>query len=231
MFEEEKNRPSTSLLIGGGIVFVLVLIVLFFTVARQPNLIAAPQTFKPYAAPDSSFACLAPTGWERRESSAQGIQSQVIFRKGNAKIAIVSDLQGSLMGDMARAAEAQTQSMMDQLPPGVRARLAASSPAATRPAVEQVHLQSQKALAMRFDTYQEMPMQTLRSSLGEARCSEWTAKQEGFLSGGKFHGYRVTILTNERRVTYVSQCPEESWKALRPAFGRILASLASVPTS
>ena len=231
MFETEKNRPNTNFLIGGGIVFVLVLVVLFFTVASQPDSISAPQTFKPYAAPDNSFACLAPTGWERRESSAQGIERQVIFRKGEAKIAIASDLQGSLMGDMARATDAQTQAMMDQLPPEVRASLAASSPTASRPAIEQVHLQSQKALAMRFDSYREMPMQTLRSSLGEARCSEWTAKQEGFLSGGTFHGYRVTILTNERRVTYISQCPEASWKALRPAFGRILASLASVSTS
>ena len=231
MFEEEKNRPNTSLLIGGGIVTVLVLVVLFFTVASRPDSIAAPQTFKPYAAPDNSFACLAPTGWERRESSAQGIQGQVIFRKGDAKIAIASDLQGSLMGDMARAADAQTQAVMDQLPPEMRARLAASSPNASRPAVEQVHLQSQKALAMRFDEYREMPMQAIRSPLGEARCSEWTAKQEGFLSGGKFHGYRVTILTNERRVTYICQCPEASWKALRPAFGRVLASLASAQTS
>jgi hypothetical protein len=229
---EEKNQPSASVLIGGGVLLTLVLVVLFFTVASRPDTIAAPLKFKSYAAPDRSFACLAPADWERRESTAQGIQGQVIFRKGDAKIDIASDLQGSLMGDMARSADAQTQALLDQLPPELRAQVAGSHPAvAQRPAIEQVHLQSKPTLAMRFDEYNEMPMQTFGSPLGEARCSEWTAKREGFMSGGKFHGYRVTILGNERRITYTCQCPEESWKNLKTSFGRVLASLAASPNS
>jgi hypothetical protein len=231
---EEKNQPNAGVLIGGGVVLTLILVVLFFTVASRPDTIAAPQAFKPYAAPDDSFACLAPAGWERRESSSMGIQGQVIFRKGDAKIDIASDLQGSLMGDLARATDTQTQALMEQmeqLPPELRAQLGGTSPTASRPPIEQVHLQSKQALAMRFDQYDEMPMQTFRSPLGEARVSEWTAKREGLLSGGKFHGYRVTILGNERRVTYTCQCPEDSWKSLKPSFGRVLGSLAAVPNS
>jgi hypothetical protein len=67
------------------------------------------------------------------------------------------------MGDMPRATDAQTQALMEQmqqLPPELRAQLGASSPAASRPAVEQVHLQGKPFLAMRFDTYEERPMQT-----------------------------------------------------------------------
>jgi hypothetical protein len=227
---EEKSQPSAGILIGGGVVLTLILFVLFFTVASRPDTIAAPQAFKPYVAPDDSFACLSPTGWERKESASMGIQGQVIFRKGDAKIDIASDLQGSLMGDMARATDAQTQALMEQmeqLSPELRAQLNVSTPQASLPPVEQVHLQSRQSLAMRFDEYDEMPMQAYRSPLGEARVSEWTARKEGFLSGGKFHGYRVTILGNERRVTYTCQCPEESWKTLKPSFGRVLASLAA----
>jgi hypothetical protein len=228
---EDKNQPSPTVLIGGGVVLTLVLVLLFFTVASRPDTIAAPQAFKPYAAPDRSFACLAPTDWERRESAEHGIQGQVIFRKGDAKIDIASDLQGSLMGDVIRATDAQTQSLMEQLPADVRAQLTASQPMASRPAIEQVHLQSKPALAMRFDSYDELPMQTFGSPLGEARCSEWTAEKEGFLSGGKFHGYRVTILSNERRISYTCQCPEADWKNLKPSFARVLQSLAASPTS
>ena len=225
---EEKNQPSPSVLIGGGVVLTLILVMLFFTVASRPDTIAAPQAFKPYAAPDRSFACLAPTDWDRRESAEHGVQGQVIFRKGDAKIDIASDLQGSLMGDMARATDAQTQALMDQmnqLPADVRAQMNASQPVASRPDIEQVHLQSKTLLAMRFDSYNELPMQTFGSPLGEARCSEWTGKKEGFLSGGKFHGYRVTILSNERRISYTCQCPEADWKNLKPSFARVLASL------
>ncbi|MES2460432.1 MAG: hypothetical protein V4671_07600 [Armatimonadota bacterium] len=231
---EEKNQPSAGFLIGGGVLLTLILVVLFFTVASQPDTIAAPQAFKPYSAPDNSFACLAPTGWERKESAAQGIQGQVIFRKGEAKIDIASDLQGSLMGDLARATDAQSQALMEQieqLPPELRAQLTTVNTTAPRPAIEQVHLQSKASLAMRFDDYEEMPMRSFGSPLGEARVSEWKARKDGFLSGGNFHGYRVTILGNERRVTYTCQCPEASWAKLKPSFGKVLTSLAASPNS
>ncbi|MBC8103308.1 MAG: hypothetical protein H7Z41_12030 [Cytophagales bacterium] len=229
---DEEGRPSANLLIGGGVLLAVVLVALFFTVASRPDHVAAPKVFKPYTAADRSFVCVAPGGWGRRVSSAQGIESRVLFQKGDAKIDIASDLMGSLMGDMARASDAQMEGMWEQMPPEVRARIGGGAQAArAKPPVEQIHLQSQKSLSMRFERYRELPMQTISSPIGEARCSEWTGEKDGLVSGGTFHGYRVTILGNDRRVTYTCQCPENSWTVLRPTFARVLASLATAPNS
>ena len=62
-------------------------------------------------------------------------------------------------------------------------------------------------------------MQRLESRAGDARLSEWTA------DGGKLHGYRVTILGNQREFTVICISPERNWAVLQPAFQRMIHSL------
>jgi len=219
--EDENRSPQVWLLGGLGLVFVGVLVALFFLRASKPSPIPAPAAFVPYKAADGSFACLGPKGWEKQGGASGAIRAGVLFKRDKAAIDITSDLAGSLMGDMARANNSQMESIAGMLPNGVAANLPK-----TKPPVEQLHVAGGKAMTKRMENFAEQPMQTLNSSLGEARYSEWTADDNSLLHKGKLHGYRVTILGNERRVTVLCQCPDGDWKTLKPAFERVIASLA-----
>jgi hypothetical protein len=47
----------------------------------------------------------------------------------------------------------------------------------------------------------------------------------GFLKS-PLHGYRATILGGERRISFEARCRDSDWPALKPAFERVLTSLA-----
>lgn len=242
-YSQEEKRPPIGALIGGGIAFTAILLVLFFTVARRPENVPAPTAYRPYVAADKAFACDAPDGWARQGTAAQAIQSGVVFKQGDAVITIDADLTGSLMGDMMRASsnasggsgdmssDPGAQAFLSQLPPQMRAQMAADQREQRKPPVERLHAQGRRSLELRYAHYAEQPMQSLPSRLGEGRYSEWTGEQSGFLTSGKVHGYRVTILNNDRRVTVLCHCPESSWATLKPAFGNVIGSLNNVPGS
>ena len=77
----------------------------------------------------------------------------------------------------------------------------------------------------RLQGYEETEMRAFTSPLGEARVSEFTGERSGFPAPVKMHGYRTTILNNERRVTVLCECPESDWSRLKPAFDRVIGSL------
>lgn len=219
--QDENGQPKAWLLGGLGVLFVGALIAIFFLRASKPAPIAAPAAFAPYKAADGSFACLGPKGWQRQGGASGAIRAGVLFQQDAAKIDVSSDLAGSLMGDIARASNAQTENMAGLVPEN----MAASLPK-TKPPVEQLHASAGRTMAKRLPGFEEQPMRPFRCQLGEARYSEWTADDNGFLRKGKLHGYRVTILNNDRRVTVLCQCPDGDWKTLQPAFQRVIASLA-----
>lgn len=215
---EEEGRSNTGVWVGLGLgltVIVAIGLSVFLSATRKGDPIPAPRAFAAYTAPDKSFVCQRPEGWEKQEASAHAIMSGALFKKGNAKIDITADLQGSLMGDVIGSGNAQLTGMM---PPGMNIPK-------PKPPVEKLHRAGKGMVSKQVSDYKEMPMQTFNSPLGEARYSEWTG-EGGFGKGGKLRGYRATILPGERRVTVVCQCPENDWKTLRPAFGRVLGSLA-----
>lgn len=219
--QDENGSPKVWLIGALGVAFVAALAALFFLRASRPSPLPAVQAFVPYKAADNSFACAGPKGWEKQGGASGAIRAGVLFRRDKATIDITSDLAGSLMGDVARANNNQVESIAGMLPSGMAANLPK-----TKPPVEQMHVAAGRALAKRFEGFAEQPLRELRSPLGEARYSEWTADDSGFLRKGKLHGYRVTILGNERRVTVLCQCPDGDWKTLKPAFERVIASLA-----
>lgn len=220
MYDDESTRPRTSLILVLLAVGALVLGALFFLQASKPERTAAPTKYARFIAPDRSFVCEAPAGWDKKSAGAHGIMSGALFTNGKAKIDITSDLQGSLMGDIARATSAQSEGMAGSLPPG----MALANLPQERAPVEQLHQAGKKPLAATMQNYAELPMQPLQSRLGEARFSEWTG-DAGLMGGGKMRGYRVTILGGERRVTVLCQCAEPDWKTLKPAFARIIRGI------
>lgn len=172
----------------------------------------APASYTHFAAEDRSFQCDQPAGWESTSAGGHGVASGVLFKKGPAKIDITADLQGSLMGDIARS----SNNMLGGLAPGLAGK--------TRPPVETLHEMGKKELAESIKDYQEQPMQQIQGRMGDARMSEYTGG--GGIFSPKVHGLRVTMLGGERRITVICQCPESDWQTLHPAFTRVIGSLS-----
>ena len=201
-----KGTSGMTLYIGLG-VGVLVLAGLIFGIrALKPALVAAPTAYSTYSAIDNSFTCDQPGGWTMHETGAtSGNLATATFESGHARVRVVSDATGSLMGDIVGAGNSN-------LPPAQQV-----------PAVQKLHMMDEKVLADDLPGYQESDPQPLQSSSGDARVSEWTATGGGGSSA--LHGYRVTILGNQREFTIICFCPERNWTALMPAFQRIIGSV------
>ncbi len=221
MYDDDSASRSKIILGVGGGVFVLLLVLAYFVFARKPESIPAPTAFVPFEASDKSFEGEGPKGWQRRRSvGLGGMGSGVRFEHAAASIVIASDLQGSLMGDIARANNAQFENMAGMLPEGMQNAM----PKAVPP-VEALHIAGKKAAAKDLKDYDEKPIQPLESPLGEGRTCEFTGEKEGLIGGGKQHGYRVMILGGERRISVFCQCPDRDWNTLKPAFQRVIGSL------
>jgi hypothetical protein len=224
--EEERKGPAPWMIIVGGLVFIAAMGGVGAMVMRPPAPVPAPTAFAPYTATDKAFVCQAPQGWETSGFGSGGMNSGVLFKKGDAKIDVTADLAGSLMGDIAAATDrmaggTETAGGGISMPglPGV------DLGAKRKPPVEKLHEKGKGSVAKKFGNYEEKPMQTLQSRLGDARFNEFTGGG-GSPFSPNVHGYRVTILGGERRVTVVAVCRETDWKALKPAFETTITSLA-----
>jgi len=204
-----KSAPSGLALYGGLAGAALVLVALIFVVrALRPVTVAAPTAYKTYTAIDNTFSCDQPAGWTMHETGAtSGALSTVTFEKSHVRVRVVSDSIGSLMADT------MTSNTSTETLPGM------PPPPPPKPPVEKLHAMDKAQLADGLPGYQEGPMQTLESRVGDARISEWTA------DGGKMHGYRVTMLGNQREMTVICISPERNWTILQPAFQHMIASV------
>jgi hypothetical protein len=196
-----KSSPGPGLFfaLGGGLLALT--LVIFGLKALWPKPAVVPTSYKTYTAIDNSFSCDQPAGWSLRETGAtNGNLATAVFDSGPARVRVISDATGSVMGDIAGAGNAN-------LPPAQQV-----------PAVQKIHMMDEKQLAASLPGYDEGDAQPIQSASGDARVSEWTA-------GGSLRGYRVTMLGREREFTVICFCPERDWPALRPAFQRIIGSV------
>ncbi len=175
-------------------------------VAGCGGAVPAPTAFVPYDSPDGRFSCDYPKGWEVQIGAGKpdAPYSFAKFTKGNAEIRVDADFAGSLFGDMARAS-------------GAMAGANAEAPAA------KVHPMGVKHMKDEYTNYQEREAKAFQSKgMNEGRRSIFIADQT---LGGKTYGYRATLLTGDRRITVVCSCPATNWKALKPAFEKVIESL------
>jgi hypothetical protein len=170
--------------------------------------IEAPTSFQPFDAKDGAFSGQYPEGWEAKFGAGQGTgYSWAKFTKGNAEIKIDTSFAGSLIGDITKAGQAGlSEDDVDE----------SSTPVAQvldfkRPEMDEL-----------FSDYQEKTPVTVQSGLGQCRVAEFTAGS-GF--GGKVHGFRAAMLSNDRAIIVVCYCPEKSWKMLKPAFEKVITSV------
>ena len=159
-----------------------------------------------FAAKDGAFKLRHPPGWETETGSRpDNTYSWVSCSKDSAKMQIYADIAGSLMSGSDSAGQHEEGS---ELAP-----------------VHSAHMLYQKTAAGEFSDYKETrPTLFKGAPLGEGRIASFTATGGGLL-GSKLRGYRITLLTNDRRVSILCSCPEGEFAALKPTFLAVARSL------
>jgi len=195
---------------------------LFVAASMQPAQIKPVSGFDPYKAADNSFTCVYPKGWSKvSRAGAQGTESSGEFKQGEARIEVLSSLSASLMSE----GPPMPVGGMEEIPnvPGSQEvneviRNAKRSPA------ERAHHLFVKQLEKDLGNYTESATHPFQSRAGEGVVAEFTAT--GGLLGGKLKGYHATLMGTERAINVVCQCPEANWGTLKPAFDKVIASVA-----
>ena len=164
--------------------------------SRNPGLPAeAVTSFEPFEASDKSVTGQAPVGWEKEMGDTGGTLARINFTKGDAKIRIRADAGASFMADAMK-----------------------NGPV---PVIEAMHEKGIKQLDEFVSNPEVMPAKPMKSPIGEARYSEFTA------DGGQTHGYRSTAIGMQRVISVTASCPERDWETLKPAFSKVIGSLAN----
>lgn len=172
--------------------------------ASEPTVI--PTSYASYNSKAGTFACDAPQGWETTDGGERGPIEWAKFTSGPAWIKIQATDAGSLMSDAMGGRDADINAPTPQDAP-----------------VHHIHVSNMELAQDEFSGYTELPGSpaVFECSLGPARVSEFTAS--GF--GGGLHGYRATIIGHKRGVRVNCVCAEADWKALKPVYDQVLASL------
>lgn len=207
--QKQASPGKTIGFIAAGALLLVVLGAVFWTRAKHPLLIAPPGSYSLYVSPDKTFTCQAPVNWDSHgfgtESSSVG---GVTFQKGDAKIEITSDFQGSLFGDIFKPPAGPDGNPMPQrVPP-----------------IERLHAMYRSTVSQRYGRYREGDMLSFSSpGFGDARCSEFRARRGPF--GPDLRGVRVTMLGTERAMIVVCECPAANWETLRDSFWMVVTSI------
>jgi hypothetical protein len=228
--EEQLEARTNRLLwifVPLGTLVMLFTAVMAFLTMRPKEVITAPTGFTAYVASDRSFTCQAPQGWNTTSVSSHAVMGGALFQRGSAKIDITTDLAGSLMGDIAVSADRQAENMegMLQNMPAIPGMPAMEPSAPRKPPIEKLHEAERKSMEKRYPGYQELAMQTVNAPVGEGRFNEFTVP--GSMLSPAQHGFRVTFLPPDRRVTILCLCPEKNWPTLKPAFEKVITSMAA----
>lgn len=160
-----------------------------------------------FAAKDGAFKVRHPTGWKAETGSRpDNTYSWASFAEGSANIKVYADIAGSLMSGSDRAGEYEEGS---ELAP-----------------VHNAHVLYKKTAAEEFSDYKESePTLFKGAGLGEGRIAAFTASSGG-LFGSRLRGYRVTLLTNDRRVSIFCSCPDGEFAKRKPTFLAVCRSLS-----
>jgi hypothetical protein len=160
-----------------------------------------------FSAKDSAFRLRYPPGWQHDTGSrADNTYSWVRITKGSATIEVHADIKGSLLSGSDFNQQPQPEG------------------SETAP-VHVAHELAKRSTAEGFSGYSESKPAVFKGAkLGEGRISQFTAS--GGLFGSKIHGFRVTLLTNDRRVSILCHCPDKEFAGYRPTFLAVCHSLA-----
>jgi hypothetical protein len=160
----------------------------------------------PYAAKDHAFALRHPPGWEVEDGARpDNSYSWARFTKGSAKIQVFADVSGSLTSGPNSTDSEE------------------GSPLAP---VHGAHERYKKTVSDLYSDYKESePASFKGSGLGEGRIATFTASSGGVF-GSKLQGIRVTLLSNDRRITILCEAPPKEFEKLKATFLAVCRSLS-----
>jgi hypothetical protein len=209
--KSRSNKSLTRYLIVGGAVGavvllgVLILAVLLLWSRYGPAKTTAPAEYVIYNSPEDVFHVTLPKGWKFQYGGRKDTY-WVNAEKGGATIKVYESLVGSLLGDIAGAAQPDSNGPDESLP------------------VSRVHDFKQKLLAAEYGSYREEPAVTVETKFGKARRSMFNARGD---LGQKLRGYRVTALGGQTQIGIVCTCSPGDWDVLEPAFARAIESVGA----
>jgi hypothetical protein len=198
------RRGWNVILVVAGVVVMAIGLAPFVGCGSAPA--AAPTAYADYNSPGGTFACEYPEGWESDGGGKRGLE-WAKFISGSAEVRVDTGVAGSLMGDIAGTLGGKTGE--EELGPEFEP-------------VHDVHLAGMDWAEKEYSDYKEVgEPAVLDVKVGPARRSEFTASST---FGGGLHGYRSTMLGNDKAVTVICVCPESDWKTLQPAFDHVLST-------
>jgi hypothetical protein len=201
--KKKKKKQGSALAVkigvyaGAGVLGLLLVVGLIWAVIKMATAPPAQPVanYEKFAMGDNEFAFEYPSGWVVRDFGLPG-KREAEIKGGAATITIAENLTGSLVGDIANAANAGRNVDDDRLP------------------VSQVH---EMRKPKDSKSYKEEPAVTVMTRFGKARRSAY--------ADGSKRGYRATVLMNQTALDIFCECRESDWQTLRPAFERVIESL------
>jgi hypothetical protein len=195
------------------ILFISVAMLLAATIGGcGSSKIAAPASYNRWNAKDGTFSIDYPADWNADGGGKQGIQ-WAKFTQGNAQIRVNVDVSSSLVGDIAGAGIQQS---------GLGEKLEGAEAIDLAP-VAAAHQFNMESSTQDMKGYKEGDAIPFQSKLGDGRKSPFSC--DGSL-GKKMRGYRATTLSHDKGIKIICICPANNWETLRPAYDKILESLA-----
>lgn len=156
---------------------------------------------------DGAFRVKHPPGWEVETGSRpDNTYSWARFTQGSARIQVFADTAGSLMS--GAPADGQIEEGSEFAP------------------VHRAHELYKKTVSEEYSDFNESAPTLFKGpSTGEGRIATFTAAGGG-LFGSKLQGYRVTYLTNDRRITVLCDAPGKQFAQLKPTFLAVSRSIS-----
>jgi hypothetical protein len=208
--DAKSNTKLYLILAGSGGAFVTLLVlgvvvVWIFSAAGKAKI--TPVTdFVNYDSPEDVFHVDLPKDWEQQNGGKKSIYF-VEATRGRARIKVNENITGSLIGDIAGAANPDLNGPDETLP------------------VSKAHDFKRPQFEADFSGYQEEPAVTIRNGFGKTRRSTFTGKM-GWV---KVKGYRATAMSVQTQITVTCSCTQSDWNIAEPAFARAIESIGYGP--
>jgi hypothetical protein len=195
--------------------------------ALKPQAPPSPGELMTFTSSDKTLAVSHPANWKSQSMSIGGNSAEVTYRPTkHVLVRFGTDLQGSLMADIARSTNSMAGSMGDSsnLPPELTNQLGIRQTRSKTP-LETVHEMEQGALKKELEQYQEGATTQTQLAGMEALATDFTCQKADLFTTRQLVGRRYTALSNERRVTAMYYMPKESEASLGPIIQKMVKTL------
>lgn len=210
---EPKKSNKVAIISAVSVAVILVWVGVVFLIRNAGGHTAAPEVavpdvFETARANNSKFSVEHPKEWPVETGGGSGgLPTWLKMKHADITIAIKETPMGGALGDIAQAGSDPNQELPDELAP-----------------VAGLHQDLKSATVGALSNYKEQPAITIKTGMGDARLSEFTASE--WALGSAIYGYRATLLAGPRHLVVLIKCPKKAnWQALKPTFQQIIESI------